>query len=192
MKVIAIDIDDTLNNYSEILGNTTFPCNATYPFPPEKFDGYLEMVRTQKADTDDLLNPEFSFLRQTINGQCYELATTRPGAVEFLQWLATGGWRIVICTQRDLRRTEQPTRKWLRDNAIPFHELFIAVDKLAFCKDWGIRHLVDDHLYSVKYADQYGINVFYPIMPKHDGPVSGLAKGFRTFEQVRQWIQERN
>ena len=77
-------------------------------------------------------------------------------------------------------------------NAIPFHDLFIAVDKLAFCKDWEIDYLVDDHLYSVKFADDYGVNVFYPVMPKHTGCGSGLAKGFTAFDQVRQWIQERN
>jgi hypothetical protein len=192
MKVIAIDIDDTLNNYSEILRNTDFPYNATYPVSADKFAKYLEMVRAEQADKDDLLNPEFSFVRQSINGQCYELAAARPDAVNFLQWLRNDGWRIIICTQRDLRRAEHPTRRWLRDNAIPFHDLFIAVDKLAFCKDWGIDYLVDDHLYSVKFADDYGVNVFYPVMPKHTGCAAGLAKGFTAFDQVRQWIQERN
>jgi hypothetical protein len=192
MKVIAIDVDDTLNNYSEVLRSADFPYNNTYPVSADKFAEYLEMVRAEKADKDDLLNPEFSFVRQTINGRCYELAAARADAVDFLQWLGNDGWRIVICTQRDLRRTEQPTRKWLGDNAIPFDDLFIAVDKLGFCKDWGIKYLVDDHLYSVRFADDYGVNVFYPIMAKHEGSESRLAKGFETFDQVRQWIQELN
>jgi 5'(3')-deoxyribonucleotidase len=192
MKVIAIDIDDTLNNYSEILRRTDFPYDDTYPISADKFAKYLEMVRTETAEKDDLLNPEFSFVRQSINGQCYELAGPRAGAVELLQWLDADGWRIVICTQRDLRRTEQATRKWLGDNAIPFGDLFIAVDKLGFCKDWGIEYLVDDHLYSVRFADEYGIKVFYPIMPKHEGSESRLAKGFTIFDQVRQWIQGQN
>ena len=191
-RTIAIDIDDTLNNFTEILQGTKFPYNESYPFPAEIFDKYLTMLRKETADESVLLSRDFSFLRQTINGECFERAVARPDGVEFVRWLREEGWRIVICTQRDLRRAEGPTRKWLHDNGIPFDYLFIAVDKLAFCKDWGIEHLVDDHLYSVRFADKYGVNVFYPIMAKHEKSEAQRARGFRSFNEVRRWIQNWN
>ena len=192
MKTIAIDIDDTLNNFTEILRGRAFSHDESYPFPAETFDKYLEMLRTERAGEDDLLSTEFSFFRQRINGECFELAVARGGAAEFVRWLRDTGWRIVICTQRDLRRTDGATRKWLKENGIPFDYLFIAVDKLGFCKDWGIEYLVDDHLFSVRYADEYGIKVFYPIMAKHDKTAAKMARGFTSFTEVRQWIQRQN
>lgn len=191
MKTIAIDIDDTLNNYSEILQKTDFVYNESYRLSHDTFDRYLEMIRNEKADKNDLLSTEFSYLRQKINGECYQLAVARRDAVEFMQWLKENGWRIVICTHRDLRRTEELTRKWMHDNRIPFDYLFIAVDKLNFCKAWGIEYLVDDHLFSVRFADGYGVNVFFPIMAKHENAEvkrARLARGFRSFHEVRQWI----
>jgi hypothetical protein len=188
IRTIAIDIDDTLNNFSEILHGTNFTHNETYPFPDAKFDEYLATLRKETADEATLRSREFSFLRQTINGECYVSAVARPDGVEFVQSLKEDGWRIVICTHRDLRRTQAPTRQWLNDNGIPFDYLFIAVDKLAFCKDWGIEYLVDDHLYSIRLAGEYGVNVFYPIMAKHGKSEARLARGFRSFNEVRQWI----
>ena len=190
MKTIAVDIDDTLNNFSEILRGKEFVYSASYPFSGEIFGKYLEMVRNEIGSKEDLCDPQFSYLRQRINGECYENAEARADAVEFIQWLRNQGWRIVICTHRDLRRTEEITRKWLGDNGIPFDYLFIAVDKLAFCKAWGIEYLLDDHLFSVKFADQYGVRVFYPIMAKHQKAQSGLARGFMHFDEVREWIQK--
>jgi len=191
-KTIAVDIDDTLNNFSETLRLTSFSYDSSYPFPAATFDKYLSMVKDETADQDDLLNPEFGFVRQKINGQCFELSVAKPDASEFMQWLRNEGWRIVICTHRDLRRAEESTRNWLHGNGIPFDYLFIALDKLAFCKDWGIQYLVDDHLYSVRYADDYGINVFYPVLAKQYLSIAALAKGFATFDELRQWIKESN
>jgi uncharacterized HAD superfamily protein len=191
MNTIAIDIDDTLNNYSEILHTTNFAFDENYNISRDTFDRYLEMIKNEKADRGDLLSAGFSFLRQKINGECYQSAVARPDAVEFMQWLRRKGWRIVICTHRDLRRTEEITRKWMRDNRIPFDYLFIAVDKLKFCKKWGIDYLVDDHLFSVRFADQYGVEVFFPTMAKHEGEGvrhSSLARGFTSFNEVRLWI----
>jgi hypothetical protein len=37
------------------------------------------------------------------NLECYRRAQARVDGVAFMQWLKRGGWRIVICTQRDLR-----------------------------------------------------------------------------------------
>lgn len=188
MKTIAVDIDDTLNNFSEVLQNTIFTADEGYPVSPEKFPEYLERLRKEERDAGELLSTEFSFFRQIIHCRCYELAAARPDAVEFMRWLREDGWRIVICTQRDLRRTDESTRKWLNDNGIPFDYLFIALDKLGFCRAWDIAYLVDDHLFSVLHADKYAVDVFYPILPKHPQAEARRAKGFRHFNEVRQWI----
>jgi hypothetical protein len=190
VKAIAIDIDDTLNDFSEILAGTEFCHHESYPVRAEVFGRYVEMVKRQTGDDELLLDREFSFVRQRVHGECYERAVARADAVEFMRWLREERWRIVICTQRDLRRVEDVTRRWLEENGIPFDYLFIAVDKLGFCKDWGIEHLVDDHLYSVRFAESYGVSVFYPVMAKHEKEEGGRgARGFRNFEEVRGWIE---
>jgi hypothetical protein len=190
VKTIAIDIDDTLNNFAETLAKTDITYEAKYTVSPEVFATYLAMVRNNEGDQDELLSTEFSYFRQKIHGECFDLAVARPGGVEFTQWLKKNGWRIVICTHRDLRRTELSTRMWLQKNGIPFDYLFVALDKLSFCKAWEIKYLVDDHLSSIQYADRYGVTVFYPIVAGQGEPEPGLARGFNSFDEVRQWITE--
>lgn len=190
MKTIAIDIDDTLNNFSETLAKTHFAHDARYTVSAEIFDKYLAMVRNKEGEEDELLSTEFSYFRQKIHGQCFDLAVARPDGVEFMQWLKQDGWRIVICTSRDMRRTEQSTRMWLQENGIPFDYLFVALDKLSFCKAWEVDYLVDDHFSSIQFADRYGVKVFYPIMAGQVEPEAGFARGFGNFEEVRQWITE--
>jgi 5'(3')-deoxyribonucleotidase len=187
---IAVDLDDTLNSFTETLRQGRFPYNQAYGLPEAVFHRYVESIRTNAPEAGDLLSTEYSFLRYKLHAQCYRRARARADGVRFMRWLRRHHWRIVICTQRDLRRTNAGTREWLAENGIPFDYLFMALNKIVFCKAWGIRHLVDDDVFNIEHGGRYDVNVYYPIMPKHQALPPHAARGFQTFEEVRRWIQE--
>lgn len=189
MKTIAIDLDDTLNNFTETLQTAEFRHGAEDVVSKDVFYDYLQRIRSDKEDPSNLLSTDYSFFRGKIVCKCHELAAARQDGVEFMQWLRSGKWRIVICTHSDLRKDGVCIKKWLRDNHIPFDFLFMTWNKLEFCQAWGIEYLVDDHPFHILHGARFGIKVFYPIMAKHRTLEPNGARGFDSFDQVKQWIQ---
>lgn len=189
MKTIAVDLDDTLNNFTETLRTTPFAHDGAFSFSQEVFDGYLRRLREGEEGGEDLLATEYSFFKYRIHHQCYTLAQARPDGVAFMQGLRRDGWRIVICTYRDLRRANEATRAWLAANAIPFDHLFMAWNKIVFCRAWGIEHLVDDDPFNIANGAKYGVQVFYPSTSANPSTEAHGARPFRSFEEVRPWIQ---
>jgi 5'(3')-deoxyribonucleotidase len=188
-KTIAVDLDDTLNDFTDTLRRTEFTHDGAFSFSQEVFDDYLKRIRSGGREESDLLATEYSFFKNRIHQKCYDLAVPRPDGIEFMQWLRNNGWRIVICTYRDLRRSNDATRKWLADHGIPFDHLFMAWNKIVFCAAWGIEHLVDDHSFNAVHGRRYGVNVYYPIREGQKGMADHGARGFSAFGEVRQWIQ---
>ena len=195
MKTIAIDLDDTLNDFTETLQRTEFGRDESYALAEEVFQEYLAKVRRGTMNRGDLLSTEFSYFRYKIHQQCYQRARPRADGAAFMRWLRQNRWRIVICTYRDLRRTQDCTRAWLRDNDIPFDHLFMAGNKIVFCKVWGIEHLVDDDAFNIAYGAQYGVNVYYPAGGRHQAapanpaPATRGARAFQSFDEIIPWIQ---
>jgi hypothetical protein len=188
-RTIAVDLDDTLNDFTETLRRTEFTHDGTFSFPPEVFDRYMQRLRSGVPEDSELLATEYSFFKNRIHQRCHELATARADGVEFMNGLRRDGWRIVICTYRDLRRSNASTRKWLNANGIPFDHLFMAWNKIVFCKAWGIEHLVDDHSFNAVHGRRFGVNVYYPLRGGQDGMADHGARGFNSFGEVRQWIR---
>ncbi len=187
---MPVDLDDTLNNFTETLQNGEFPYDAADSLSEATFEHYLRKIRNGESEAVDLLSTGFTYCRFKIHLSCYQQARARPDGVEFMRWLRQHHWRIVICTQRDLRRSNDCTRAWLNENDIPFDYLFMASNKIVFCKAWGIRHLIDDALFSITHGATYDVNVYYPILPVHASLPAHRARGFQTFEDVKRWIQE--
>jgi len=190
MKVIAVDIDDVLNNFSDTLASSTFKYNDSYGLSCEEFDKYLDLVKRNVFVDSDFLTTKFSDFRYRMHKQCYCLAQANLDGVQFMHWLKDNGWKIVICTKRNLRLTGEGTKKWLQDNHIPYDYLSMALNKIVFCKLWDVRYLIDDDILNITHGERYGIKVYYPIMAKHSSVVSHTAKGFTRFEEIKQWIQE--
>ncbi|MDR3588822.1 MAG: hypothetical protein P4N41_04115 [Negativicutes bacterium] len=188
IRTIAVDLDDTLNNFTETLQQTTFDYSDDYAFSQDIFQDYLARIRSGEPDGSELLSTEYSFFRYRIHQQCYQLAGARSDGVEFLQWLKKKGWRIVICTYRDLRRANECTGKWLKDNNIPYDHLFMAWNKIVFCRAWGIDYLVDDDIFNIIHGERYAVSVFYPVMAKHQSLADYKARGFKIFDEVKQWM----
>ena len=190
MKVIAVDIDNVLNNFSDTLAKSSFTFKDSYGLSLEEFDNYLDLVKHDVFAESEFLTTKFSDFRHRIHEQCYPLAQANPDGVQFMHWLKANDWKIVICTKRNLRLTGECTKKWLQDNHIPYDYLITALNKIVFCKLWGIPYLIDDDLLNITYGERYGIQIYYPLMAKHSSVVSQTAKGFTRFEEIKQWIQE--
>jgi hypothetical protein len=189
MKTIAIDLDDTLNNFEETLQRTDFRPDGADGLSEQVFHGHLARLRSHAKDESNLLSTEYSFFKARIHLQCYQLAQARADGVEFLRRLKREGWRIVICTYRDLRRAHECTRKWLHYHGIPFDHLFMAGNKIAFCRLWQIEHLVDDDPFNIVHGEQWGVNVYYPATDRNRGLKPGRARCFQTFDEIWPWIQ---
>jgi len=191
MKTIAIDLDDTLNDFTATLRRTEFVRDDAHPISEEVFQDYLAKVRGGWDGGGELLSTEYSYFRYKIHHACYQRAGARDDGVAFLQWLRRNQWRIVICTRRDLRRAQESTRAWLQDNAIPFDHLFMAGNKIAFCRLWGIEHLVDDDGFNIAHGGRHGVNVYFPAAessPPAPASPARAARGFRTYDEIIPWI----
>ena len=191
--IIAVDVDDTLNDFTETLRRSPFPYHPRYGLPLATFERHLATVREGTPDPSDLLSSEYSLFRYRIHEECYATANARGDGVEFMRWLRACGWRIVICTRRDLRRAGGNTKSWLSTQGIPFDYLFSAFNKIAFCRAWDISILVDDDPNSIQFGEKYGVRVFYPVGASGSAAPSTAferARGFQSFAEVRRWIQE--
>jgi hypothetical protein len=189
-QTIVVNLDDTLNNFTETLQHGEFPYNPADSLSEAAFEHYLRKIRSGDSEPGDLFSTEYSYCRFKIHLQCWQQARTRPDGVEFMQWLRRNQWRIVICVPRDLRRAHDCTRAWLQENDIPFDYLFMASDKIVFCKAWGIRHLVDRAMVNFVHGGRHEVNIYCSIMPEHQSLPAHNARGFQTFEEVKRWIQE--
>jgi hypothetical protein len=189
-RIIAVDLDDTLNNFSETLRQGEFPYDAADSLSKETFEQYLQLIRSGESEPGNLMSTGFNYCRFKIHLRCWQEARPRPDGVEFMHWLRRHHWRIVICTRRDMRRAYDCTRDWLQQHNIPFDDLFMTANKIAFCAAWGIRYLVDDSSFNIIHGSAYNIDVYYPILPHHQSLPPNNARGFQTFEEVRRWIQE--
>jgi len=189
MNTIAIDLDDTLNDFTATLQQAEFVRDGTPPMSEEVFQDYLAKLRGGWDGGGELLSTEYTFFRYRIHHQCYARARARPDGVSFLQRLRRNGWRIVICTRRDLRRAQDGTRAWLEANGIPFDHLFMAGNKIAFCELWGIRHLIDDDRFAIDHGEAHGVSVYYPSAEPASLRPAPAARGFRNFDEIVPWIQ---
>jgi len=189
-RSIVINLDDTLNNFTETLRHGDFPYSPAYSLSEATFEQYLRKIRNGDPEPGDLFSTSYSYCCFKIHLQCWRQARARPGGVEFMQWLKRNQWQIIICAQRDLRRAHDCTRAWLQENDIPFDHLFMAADKVAFCKAWDIRHLVDRETVDVGQDCLSEANVYYSIMPGHQPLPAHHARSFETFAEVKRWIHE--
>lgn len=189
-RTIAVNLDDTLNNFTETLRRGAFPYDPADSLSEAAFEHYLGKIRNGDSEPGDLFSTEYTYCRFKIHLQCWRQARARPDGVEFMQWLRRNQWRIVLCVQRDLRRAHDCTTAWLQENDIPFDYLFMAPDKIVFCKAWGIRRLVDRAMFNVVDDGGYEGNVYYSTTPERPSLSDHHARGFQRFEEVKRWIQE--
>jgi hypothetical protein len=143
MKVIAVNLDDTLNNFTEVLQTTDFCFDPSYGLHEADFAQFISHVRAGFDEGSNLVSTPFSFFKSRLYQECYNLALVRPSAALAVQQLKRDGWRICICTKRDLRRAITSTKRWLHANQVPYDYIFMVPDLARFCKDWSIDMAID-------------------------------------------------
>jgi uncharacterized HAD superfamily protein len=189
MKTIAVDLDDTLNDFTATLQGAEFVRGEAHALSEETFQDYLAKLRRGWDGGGQLVSTEYTFFRYKIHHECYQRARARPDGVAFLRWLRQNGWRIVICTHRDLRRAQASTRAWLAAHEIPFDHLFMAGNKIVFCRLWGIAHLIDDDAFAIAHGERHGVSVYHPAAEPGPLRAAPAARGFRSFGEIIPWIQ---
>jgi hypothetical protein len=149
------------------------------------FRDYLSMVKNDEIPKTDIVPVLFAGFKYMIHAKCYELAQVRPDAVQFVQWLHNNGWLIVILTYRDLRFCLDSTKAWLAANNIPYQYIFMADDKIAFCKLWGVKYLIDDAPFNIVAGPKGGITTYFPIT-EYNRNLDTPAIGFHSFNELYQ------
>jgi hypothetical protein len=143
MKVIAVHLDDTLNNFTEVLQTTDFSFEPDYGLSEADFTRFITQMRAGLDEENNLLSTPFSFFKSCLYQKCYNLAHVRASAVLDLQRLKRDGCKICICTKRDLRRAIGSTKSWLNANHVPYDCIFKVPDLARFCRDWDIDMVME-------------------------------------------------
>lgn len=174
-KIIAIEIDDVLNNFSETLNNA----GITYNPMLHSMKNPLFKKCIYNLESGELTDIGKNVMNST------EIVT---GCAEFLDWLKFDGFRIILCTDRDLRFAYHITTNWLIKNKIQYDYLFNADNKLELCNQMQINYLINE-----KYIYSDTLNIYYPENPnkiKINLNLKNKTRSFHDFKEVKQWIQE--
>jgi len=172
-KIIAIEIDDVLNNFSETLNNAGIMYNPIL----HSMKNPLFKKCIYNLESGELTQTGKDVMNST------EIAT---GCVEFLDWLKGDKWNIILCTDRDLRFAYNITTNWLIENNIQYDFLFNSDNKIEFCNDMDINYLINE-----KYIYSDTLNIYFPEkLNKINQKSKNKARGFQNFKEVKQWIQE--
>ncbi|MDQ7092931.1 hypothetical protein REC12_04965 [Desulfosporosinus sp. PR] len=170
-KIIAVEIDDVLNNFASMMNEMGII-----------YDARLHSI------ADPLLKKclyklEEGGLTPTAE-KVMESAVARDDSVVFLRWLSERGWTIILFTYRDLRFAYDQTIKWLNDHQIQYDYLFSVDNIINFCQDMKIQCLISAQPFQVA-----NLTVFSPAGSDKKNLRDGLYE-FYYFEEVGQWIEK--
>lgn len=192
-KVIAVDIDDTLNNFSETLKNISLK-HKDYDWLYKDKTEFNKMIT--KVKNNDFTDDEYKTLKikqfiTLVHQEVYLQAKARPDAIKFMQWLKSNNWKIIILTYRDLRKIFSETKEWFAKYHIPYDYFFSAGNKLVFCGIWKIRYLIDDNPVNIVSGPPLGINTYYPINDVNRALKTKDIKaiGFDKFDELYEVIK---
>ncbi|MDQ7092013.1 class I SAM-dependent methyltransferase [Desulfosporosinus sp. PR] len=171
-KVLAVFLDDVVNNFSEIMNENGIIFNRRI----HSFNDQLLKNIIYNMATGEL----------TEIGKRIMLSTRAlAGIADILICLRENGWEIIICTDRDLRFSLDVTKRWLDNNHIPYSCLFQTDDLVGMCRKLNINYLVSDK--PILEEGNVGIN--YQTINR-SGYKNNKIK-FGSIEEVNIWIVER-
>ena len=152
MTTIAIDIDNTLADYTGALRDTARRLGFTGPCPdPTAY----EFGGTDGWPWEDTAGFP-AFHRKAVETGLYLREPVMPGACDALHVMNGLGWRIIIATARE----DDPygdTRRWLDSHDIPYDGLYFG-DKSVLDADV----LIDDRPDTIRAAHGRGLTVLHP------------------------------
>lgn len=177
---IGIDIDDTLNNLSEILieyGKKYNEENSIkHEIQEDRYD-FQEAFGWNKEQED-------KFKEQYI-GTCLSQATIKTGAREYVQKLKEEGHKIFIITarteQETVKNVQEISAEWLKRNGIMLDKLEVGCEqKVEKCREHNIDVFIDDnteHCKSVHESLGIPVIMFDSI----------YNQGVKEFNRVYNW-----
>lgn len=185
-KIIAVDIDDTLNNFSETLVRYEFVYKKECGVSKEIFNKWLPLVKKRVIVRESRAYLDFVLYIHRI---VYTNAQAKQGAEEFMDWLKAAGYKIVIMTYRDLRYCLKDTKTWLEDNAIYYDYLFGTDQKITMCRKWQIPYLIDNDWKNILRSGWWGVQVFYEIADSNQKLAGKHAIGYKKMQEISTWLK---
>jgi len=197
-KVIAVDIDNVLNNFDDILRKIEFPYDKTNSSwgsvhnSEESFMQKLNMIKQQKAELH--YDKTFHAMWNHAHKLAHMQAKVKQGASEFLWYLKQNNYRVIIMTRRDLRYALEYTKRFLKKNNLPYDDMLQSNIKAVTCSLWNIPILIDDEIEPIMLSNKLSnpVQVYYPIMDKHKELAENpqiTAIGYNCFKELKQWIK---
>ena len=142
---IGIDIDDTLNNLSDIL--------LEYGKRYNEENSIKHEIQKEKYDFEEAFGwnkeQENKFKEQYI-GICLAQATVKTGAREYVKKLKEEGHKIFIITARTpeetVKNVQEISAEWLKRNGIMLDKLEVGCEqKVEKCREHNIDVFIDDN-----------------------------------------------
>lgn len=142
---IGIDIDDTLNNLSDIL--------IEYGKKYNKENAIEHEIQENRYDFEEAFGwnkeQENKFKEQYI-ATCLSQATIKNGAKEYIHKLKGEGHKVYIITARTpeetVKNVQEISEEWLKRNGIELDKLEVGCEqKVDKCREHKIDVFIDDN-----------------------------------------------
>lgn len=178
MKKLAVDIDDTLNNWLEIC------VTLANEYTGQK-QRYVDMAEYGIRNLFGWSIEEKELFWEKWEITSYAKASLQPGAVEVLTALRELGWQIVILTARQGRPAVRAvTEKWLNNNNVPYDELVFDRNKDVYCDKHGITVLIEDAPHNILPCLDMGVKVFMPDRPYNKRIIRDKVHRFSNWSEI--------
>jgi len=156
-SIVAVDIDNTLCDYSHSLIRFASDWFGRSFKPAEDYDGSVDLATFLELDKGEYRAMKVAY-RQ---GGAKRLQPPIVGAVAFMKWLRERDVEIWLTTTRPYLKfdsTDPDTRNWLERHGIPFDYLLYEEDKYAVLESRVdpkriVMVVDDDHTQCERAAD---------------------------------------
>lgn len=180
-RVIGFDIDGVITD--EMLPDGT---NVWYS-ELESYFGGIRQIKRSFLFTEAYGLDEESVIRfmQERAEDIFRRVPVRRGAKAVLSRLADLGFKVHLITARDCQYRDV-TKEWLTRNSIPYHQLWLAKDKVTLCKQLGVQLFVDDHWDNCQALMAASIPVVMMNMP-HNELLQVPVPRVSTWSEIWDW-----
>ena len=148
MKTIGIDIDDVI---AEFVPYFIHMYNKKYKtkFKLSDIHSYClseELGTIQRRIDDEIFGMQ-------VRGE-YKKLIPYPDASKYISLLKKKGHKIILITTRVCAHD---TVEWLKENKIPYDNLFTIKSKQYILGELGLDYFIDDNIDNVTYAEYFKI-----------------------------------
>lgn len=187
---IGIDIDDTINNLSNILVEYGEKYNEEnsiqYEIQKDNYNFQKAFGWTQEQEED---------FKAKYIGTCLAKATIKKGAKEYINKLKEEGNHIFIitarCPEETVKNVKEISEKWLKENGIELDKLEMGCDpKVEKCREHKIDVFIDDnarHCTSVKETLKIPVLLFDSIYNQDEKDLTRVYSWEEAYKQIKAY-----